>query len=424
MNMALFKNKNFSLFVFGQATSIFGDIFLNIALSLYVLNLTGSAEQFAAILALGVIPQILLGPFAGTIVDRLDKKKTIIFLDIIRCIYLLVLLLVTRGELQLNTIYITVLFFSLCDIFFGPSFITIFPLIMKKEELVDGNALKNTVMEGTRIAAPVLGAFIFGRYGLMIVIFVDALTYLISALSELFMKLPLLQKNSEAGRFMDEVWDGFKVFLKDIRITSLVANGILSHVFLFPFFLVGFPYLLIQIFAVSEVAYGTVQSIMPVGFILSVGLVSLTKNKLNQAESINFAIVGMLLSVLFVGLLIIPSFVALLKTSSLLTVIFFSFINFIMFLSFGYYGVYFVSFYQSNIPNQLLGRFGSILIMLFAAGRFIGFKIYGYLFNQEVFLYPIAVLAIGMILKLIVHIPFMIKERKIQDISNDLVKDI
>ncbi|KAB3534000.1 MFS transporter [Alkaliphilus pronyensis] len=412
MKFALFKNKNYSLFVFGQASSVFGDVFLNIALSLYVLKLTGSAEKFAAILALGVIPQVFLGPFAGTIVDRLNKKKSIIFLDLIRFLYLLVLIVITKGELQINTIYITVMFFSLCDIFFGPSFISIFPLIINKEDFVDGNALMNTILEATRIIAPILGAVVFSRYGLIIILFVDAITYLISAISELFMEIPLEEKDIGSNNFIKEVMDGFKVFFKDTKITSLVANGILSHIFLFPFFLVGFPYLLTQVFLVPELFYGIVQSLMPVGFFLSVALVSITKNKLSQAESINYAIIGMLLTVVLVGLLIVPSFTAVLKDSPLITLIFFSFVNFFMFLSFGYYGVFFVSFYQGNVPKELLGRFGSILIMLFAVGRFIGFKVFGYLFNKGILLYPILILAIGMVLKLIAHVPFMLKEKQ------------
>lgn len=420
MNFSLFKNKNFSLFVVAQGTSLFGDIFLNIALSLYVLKTTGSAEKFASILALGVIPQLLLGSFAGTIVDRLNKKKTIVFLDLIRGIFLILLMLMAiKGNINLGMIYVTVIFFSLCNIFCGPSFITIFPLILNKEDLVPGNALKNTIMEATRVAAPVLGALVFKLYGLKIVILVDAITFFISAGLEFFMVFPKQEKVSEKGHFVSEVIEGFGIFFKDGRITSLVVNGILSHIFLFPFFLIGFPYMLIEVFSVPDISYGIVESIMPIGFILSAGLVSLTKDKFNVAESINIAIIGMIISVSFVSLLCIPSFRILLETNTLITVIFFGFINFITFLSFGYYGIFFVSFYQENIPVKYLGRFGSILIMLFSLGRLIGFKMFGYFFNEKAIIYPVVILMIGMIMKLIAHIPFMRNQKRIEILSKN-----
>jgi len=104
MDLKLFKNKNFALFVFGQSSSIFGDIMLNIALSLYILRITGSAEKFAAILSIGIVPQILFGPFAGILIDRVDKKKTIVFLDLIRGIYLIYLLILLSSNALNNTI--------------------------------------------------------------------------------------------------------------------------------------------------------------------------------------------------------------------------------------------------------------------------------------------------------------------------------
>lgn len=420
MNFKLFNNKNFSLFVIAQSTSLFGDIFLNIALSLYVLKTTGSAEKFASILVLGVIPQLILGSFAGTIVDRLNKKKTIVFLDLIRGVFLILLMLmVMQGSLNLGMIYVTVIFFSFCNIFCGPSFITIFPLILNKDELVQGNALKNTIMEATKVAAPVLAALAFKLYGLKVVFLIDAITFFVSSGLELLMVFPKKEKKSEKGKFIKEVIEGFGVFLEDIRITSLVVNGILSHIFLFPFFLIGFPYMLIQVFSVPDVYYGIVESTMPIGFILSAGLVSLTKDKFNVAESINIAIIGMVICVLFVALLCIPSFMVVLEASTLITVIFFGFINFITFLSFGYYGVFFVSFYQENIAIEYLGRFGSILIMLFSIGRLVGFKMFGYFFNHKPIVYPIAILMIGMIMKLIAHIPFMRSQKKIEISSNN-----
>lgn len=412
MDLKLLRNKNFALFVFGQSSSIFGNIMLNIALSLYILKITGSAEKFAAILAIGIIPQIFFGPFAGIFIDRMDKKKTIIFLDFIRGLYLIYLLiLLNYNALTVNMIYVTVIFFATCDIFFGPSFITILPSILEREELVSGNTLQNTIGEITKVAAPVLGTFLFGLYGLKIILIIDIITYFISTISEYYMDFisPINKENDQ--NFMGQLKDGFKVFVQDIRITSLVTNGILSHIFLLPFFLVGLPYMLIEIFQVPEIYYGIVQSTMPVAYLLAMALVSITKTKLDIGDSINLGIIGMLASVVVIMLLASSSFVNFLKNVPLFTLLYFVLITFMMFVSFGYYGVFFVSFYQSNVSKIYLGRFGAILIMLFSMGRFIGFRIYGYLFNQNLLIYPVIVLGIGMALKLVVHLPFLKKEK-------------
>lgn len=75
MKFNLLKEKNFSLLMFGKITSLIGSNMQSFALSLFVLSTTGSATKFASILAIALIPQLLLGPFAGVIVDWFYRKK-------------------------------------------------------------------------------------------------------------------------------------------------------------------------------------------------------------------------------------------------------------------------------------------------------------------------------------------------------------
>lgn len=69
MTQKLFT-KNFILLILGQVTSLFGNYILRLALSMYVLELTGSATIFAGILSIAIIPTILLSPFGGILADR------------------------------------------------------------------------------------------------------------------------------------------------------------------------------------------------------------------------------------------------------------------------------------------------------------------------------------------------------------------
>lgn len=80
MKQALFT-RNFGLLILGQASSLFGNFILKLALSMYVLEETGSAAVFAGILSAAVIPTILLSPFGGILADRADKKKIMVVLD-------------------------------------------------------------------------------------------------------------------------------------------------------------------------------------------------------------------------------------------------------------------------------------------------------------------------------------------------------
>ncbi len=78
--------KNFTLLILGQASSLFGNYILRLALSMYVLDATGSATVFAGILSLAVVPSILLSPLGGILTDRADKRKVMAALDILTSI--------------------------------------------------------------------------------------------------------------------------------------------------------------------------------------------------------------------------------------------------------------------------------------------------------------------------------------------------
>ena len=80
MEQKLFT-KNFTLLVLGQASSLFGNYILRLALSMYVLEVTGSAAVFAGILSIATIPTILLSPVGGILADRADRRNIMVALD-------------------------------------------------------------------------------------------------------------------------------------------------------------------------------------------------------------------------------------------------------------------------------------------------------------------------------------------------------
>ena len=67
--------KNFTFLIFGQAVSMFGTNILKFSISLYILDLTGSAALFGIITAVSCIPPVLLSPFGGILADRKNKKS-------------------------------------------------------------------------------------------------------------------------------------------------------------------------------------------------------------------------------------------------------------------------------------------------------------------------------------------------------------
>lgn len=413
MNFSLMKKRNFKLYLFANVTSILGDIMLDMALALYVLQITNSATKFASVIAIEIIPKLLLGFFSGAIVDRLDKKKVVIFLDFFRGIFLFGLLFIfLTGNLTLNMIYITVIVFSVCDIFFAPGFISLLPSILKEEELIQGNAINKTLTELFNVLSPLIATVIFGAFGIGIILAIDAITFIVSSISEGFLKIDenkKKEKNIEEISIITEIIDGFKVSFKDVQVVSLVANGALTHIVLFPFLTLGMPFLLNNIIKAPEFHYGIVNSAATIGTLLSTVLISFIGRKIKLSRGINYGILGMVISsCMFIPLAFsnVLNFIIIHKSIAL---IYLSIANICMYLSFGFYGIFFVSAYQSKIPTDYLGRFGAMFVTITSLSRFVGLKIMGRIFDLNNFFAAVLVLVLVMATKILVHIPYLKK---------------
>ena len=69
--------RNFTFLILGQVSSLIGNYTLKFALSMYVLEQTGSASIFATLLAVAMLPTILLSPFGGILADDMGLGKTL-----------------------------------------------------------------------------------------------------------------------------------------------------------------------------------------------------------------------------------------------------------------------------------------------------------------------------------------------------------
>lgn len=204
---------------------------------------------------------------------------------------------------------------------------------------------------------------------------------------------------------------GFKVITKDIRVTSLMINGALTHLFMFTFIEVGMISMLLVTFKAPDFHYGFLQGIISASAILASFIAMHQRHRRSLAKQINIGIIGMITAVIIFIPIGSNSVISWLSTGTYYPVIYLSLGCFCMFLSFGYYVVFFRTFYQSEVPREYLGRFASLFTMLVSLSRMLGMYIYGILFEEQKLIYPVLLLAVGMVIKLLVHIPFMKVDR-------------
>jgi len=173
-------NRDFRLLYFGSLISLGGDWFLTVALLDLVLQLTGSATLASLMLLCQSLPIFLVTPIAGRAVDRLDRRKLMILVDVMRAGACL-LPLFARTPALLPFAYVGVIAISIGSAYFEPASQAALPNLVAPEELNAANVLMGSTW-GTMLAVgAAIGGAVTMRFGRDVSFVVDAVSFLASA---------------------------------------------------------------------------------------------------------------------------------------------------------------------------------------------------------------------------------------------------
>ncbi|MBL7085377.1 MAG: MFS transporter [Candidatus Omnitrophica bacterium] len=177
------KDRNFFFLWLGQIISQFGDRLNQMALiALIYARAPGSTFQLAKILSFTIIPVFLVGPIAASYVDRWDRRRTMIFCDLLRAVLVALIVLFFIKFESIWPIYIIVFIVFSVSRFFIPAKMAIIPELVSQDKLLLANSLTSTTGMIAAVAGFGLGGLIVERVGSYGGFLIDALTYLVSGL--------------------------------------------------------------------------------------------------------------------------------------------------------------------------------------------------------------------------------------------------
>lgn len=274
MNLSLLKNRNFFLLVQGKLVSMFGSFMMTFAMSLYVLKHYESTTMFASVLILGIIPSILLGPLAGVFVDRFDRRLTLIFLDIISGLSVLVTTAIfyIQGTLPLAVIYGITIILATINTIYGPAIASAIPLLFNKEQLFEANTIDRLVFMLANIGGPLTAGILMGITDFGVVMLINGISYLFSAVTEVFIKLPKLQISDEQltiKTVMADLIDGFKFFGKKPVLIQFLVLLLIINFATGPLSTIAIPYYLKKVLVIPDAVYGVFNAVVVIAMILS-----------------------------------------------------------------------------------------------------------------------------------------------------------
>ncbi|HKZ90896.1 MAG TPA: MFS transporter [Candidatus Limnocylindrales bacterium] len=229
----LARDARFSAFWLAGTISLFGDRLHQIALGVMVLSITGSALQTGLVFLAATLPNLVLGPVAGTFVDRWDQKLVMIVSDVLRAGLVLVIPFIAETSILL--VYPIVFGITTISLFFRPAKAAVVPRIVGREDLMPANGAIWTGETMADIAGyPLAGVFVaFLGTNLALAFWVDSVTYLVSAALLAGVLVPPVVREAAprvrgaVATFIEELRDGWH-FLRGEA--TLFQNTLVSAV--------------------------------------------------------------------------------------------------------------------------------------------------------------------------------------------------
>jgi len=253
-----------------------GDRLAALAFPWLVYKATGSALGTGAVFALYTLPWVVFGAFSGVIVDRIDKRRLMVAMDILRAVLVLAVpFLATRS---LPSVFVLAFVIASLGVFFDPAKLAIVPEIVPGDRLMRANSLLSTGENLTEILGWALAGLLLAAVSTTAAFRLDAATFVVSAVALALMRYrpPVRDAAAKAaGGFRKELNEGFTFLRRD---RGLRANTTMIVVCVAG---MGAVYPLTFLFAVDVLgrgagAFGALEAVSSVGFLVgSLALVAL-----------------------------------------------------------------------------------------------------------------------------------------------------
>jgi MFS family permease len=361
------KSPQFTAILFGQIFSMLGSSITNVILPIIVLQVSKSTAMMGTVMAVYMLPLVILLPFSGVVVDKMNKVKIMFLVDIVRFVIMLILSIVAfLGQLNMTYLFIFMFIMGIMESFFQPAYSGVRAKVFTTDIRNAANSITQVSIQGLRIFGPILGGLIVTSFSAAWGFGIDAITYIISlffliSLRSLSFQKAIDTQNSIRQDFIEGIEELKKqswlwITILTFSVINIFSGGIIS---------VLLPWLINVYFKFEPVVFGLVLSASGAGAIVC-GIVFGLKKEWKKRGLLAYGGVAI-------------SGIALLFTPFISNIPFLMLLMFINGAGFMLFGLIWEISLQELVPEEKFGRVSSLDMFGSSALLPVGYLLTGWL---------------------------------------------
>jgi DHA3 family macrolide efflux protein-like MFS transporter len=396
-------NRNFSLLLTGQVVSNLGTAVHLTAVIWYIMSTVGE-DQTGKMVALFsicmLLPMLIGGPLGGVLADRWNRVRIIAGTDLVRGVLFVLLAAATYLNIApLAFLFGITIAASVVGSLFNPAVDASIPNMVSEKHLMKANSLNGMSRQLTMVIGAAAAGFMYYWVGIAGVFLINGISFFLSGVSEMFIRLPKREKADKETAdgeekpdgirgYIHEFIDGLRYFRKDtLAVTMIAFAGILNFVFV-PIFQVVFPKVMKFDLGLNVQQFGIMESISSVGMILGMLLLSIVTIK-NRYKTVMIALFVSVIAFTLFGIPVLPGVAGRMGTIMIFAV--FGVLALGVTVSNAFVNMPIMTSMQIRIPDEYRARFFGIMTTFCMAAAPLGTALIGALVD----IVPAAMLFFG-----------------------------
>ena len=259
----------FLLIFSGQAFSLFGSRLVQFSLVWYLTSQTGSAQVLTTASIVAIVPQVLIGPFAGALVDRWNRRRVMMISDsLIAAAIMLLAVMFALGRVEIWHIYLVMLFRSVGGAFQWSAMQASTSMMVPRGHLSRIAGLNQSLQGLVIIVAPPTGALFLEILPIQYVLALDVLTAILAVGPLVFISIPQPERDAtNAKGVLSDMREGFSWLWSKKPLVIIMGISLMINLVITPAFTL-LPLLITTYFKGGAIELALVQSANGLGMIL------------------------------------------------------------------------------------------------------------------------------------------------------------